>query len=76
MQFLKFVQSVFATALFVAVLVSPAAAKNDHWKDKPWKEKGSVPAPAPIAGAGLIAIGAAGVAMYAAIRRKGKSGRD
>jgi LPXTG-motif cell wall-anchored protein len=70
MHFLKLGQSIFAATLFVAVLASPAAAK-----EKPWN-KGSVATPAPIAGMGLVGIGMAGAALYLVIRRRRKPDHD
>ena len=72
MHFLKIVQSAFGAALIAAVLASPVVAKDNDKKPKEPKDekKGSVGAPAPIAGAGLLGVVVVGGVTYLFLRRR------
>ena len=90
MQIFKLGQLVFAAALFAALLAFSASAQNQDdqgenqnsqgendqgkYKEPGGKSKGSLGAPAPIAGGGIISLGAAGVVYWVIRRRRQRSG--
>lgn len=84
MQVFKLGQLVFAAALLAAPLAfsAPALAQKaqdvqgakDKSKVKEPKSKGALGAPAPIAGGGIVSLGAAGVVYWVIRRRRQRGG--